>query len=86
MRDRDDAVVAAPDDLHRHREGGERRTQIKHLPPIGEPGARDRVERRGNPVEPLVTQRLLDHRAADQRRIVDERGKQFLRLAAPRVP
>ena len=83
MRDRDDAVVAAPDDLHRHRERGERRTQVERLAAVREPGARDRVERGGNPVEPLVTQRLLDHRAADQRRIVDQRGEQFLRFAAP---
>ena len=65
-------------------ERGERRPQIERLPPTGKPGARDRVERGGNPVEPLVAQRLLDHRAADQRRIVDQRGEQFLRLAAPR--
>ncbi len=42
----------------------------------------NRLERRGDPVEPLVAQRILDHRPADHRRIVHQQRQHFLHLAA----
>ncbi len=56
MADRDNAVVAAPDQLNRYRELAEAIGKVKMLAAIGEPCLGDRGQRRLDTVEPLVAQ------------------------------
>src|SRR5262249_46754802 len=72
MRDRDDAVVAAPDDLHRHFQMEGDLGDPFALDAVRKPFPRERFQRRLHAVEPLVAQDVLDHLAADYRRIVHE--------------
>ena len=39
------------------------------------------IERRTDPVEPLVAEQFLDHLAADQRRVVHQLSEHLLHLA-----
>src|SRR5437762_283264 len=72
MGERDDAVVAAPDDLHRHFQMERDFGDPFALNAVGKPFAREGFERRLHAVEPLVAQDILDHRAAEERWVLDE--------------
>src|SRR6516162_5976070 len=68
----DDAVLAAPDDLDRPFECHDLRSEVERLPPGGEPCVGNLRQCRCDTVEPFVAQYILDHCAADERRIVDQ--------------
>src|ERR1700723_1357388 len=81
MSDRNDAILASPDDLDRYCESGHWRSEAFALPAAGEPLGGDRRQRRKYPVEPFVAQHVLDHRTADKIGIVDQLAQHVLRLA-----
>jgi hypothetical protein len=83
MRHRDDPVLAAPNELRRHCQRGERRPHVDGLAAVRKPGAGNRFERRLHAVEPLIAQRLFDHQPADQGRVVDQDAEHLLHLAPP---
>src|SRR5208283_3667174 len=84
MGDRDDAVIAAPDHLNRHRQLRDPTGQIERLPAARKPYLGNFRQGRGDTVEPFVAQNVLDHCATDEGWVVDQETDYLDRLAAAR--
>src|SRR5271166_4665062 len=73
--DRDDAVLAAPDDLRRQSQRRDGVAEADPLPAAGKPFLGNPRQRRRYAVEPFVAQHILDHCAANQCRVVDQQAE-----------
>src|SRR5215472_7673693 len=84
VRHRDDPVVAAPDNLHRQWQLGDLGGDVKGLPATGEAHPGNPRQCRGDAVQPLIAQHVLDHRATDERRVMDQQIEHLGSFAAAR--